>query len=146
MVAAKTKTRGPVTPVDKSLVTADEHARLLKEAKAAIEAERHAAAEEAVRKEYMAQERAKFDPTEEMVQLTIDIPAFDNRILVDGVPHYHGEVVKVTRKAADSLREQMGRMWELEKTSGNPNLSQYKPVKEDSFSALSVGTGSFARV
>ena len=39
MVAAKTKTRGPVAPVDKSLVTADDHARLLKEAKAAIEAD-----------------------------------------------------------------------------------------------------------
>jgi len=34
-------------------------------------------------------------------------------------------------------------MWTHETASGNPNLRDYVPVKEDSFSALSSG---FARV
>lgn len=144
-VAAKKKTRGPVMPVDKSLVTEEARERIRKEAEATIENERRIAAENVLREEMLSEERAKFDPQEEMVRVTIDIPAIENRILVDGVPYYHGEAVEVRRSVAASLREQMGRMWDLEKVSGNPNLSHYKPVKEDSFSALSA-SGGFARV
>jgi hypothetical protein len=145
-VAAKKKVRGPILSVDKTLITEEARERIRKEAEVKISDERRLAAEDALREEMLAEERAKFDPTEEMERVTIDIPAYSDKILIDGVAYYHGEVVPVTRKTAASIREHMGRMWELERTSGNPNISHYKPVKEDSFSALSAGAGNFARV
>src|ERR1019366_3580655 len=95
-----------------------------------IEAEAKVIAERTV-----AAERAKFDPTLEMVELTIDLPANASRLLIDYRPFHHGQIVSVTKAQDGSIQDQMARMWEQEKQAGNPNLRDYKPIKNYDLSA-----------
>jgi hypothetical protein len=139
---AVTKKRGPAP--DLSLLSDADIARLQKKAKDRIDADRKKDAEERHLEELIRQERAKYDPDEELVSVMIDLPAFTSSMLIDGVYYNHGEVVEVTKNVASSLREQMSYCWVHERLSGNPNMREYKPVKEDSMSALAAG--SFGRV
>jgi hypothetical protein len=129
--------------IDVSLLTDADQEKLRKKAQAEVLAARKKEVEEALLARMVQEEKAHYDVAEEEVTVTINIPAFATHLLIDGVPYNHGEVVTITRSMAASLNEQMARMWTHETASGNPNLRDYVPVKEDSFSALSSG---FARV
>ena len=141
---AVTKKRPPAA--DLSLLTEADLARLEKKAADKVTADRKKVAEDRHLDVLLEQERAKYDPELELIDLTIDLPAFSNHLLIDGVYYYHGDQVQVSNVVAASLREQMSYMWTHERVSGNPNMREYKPVKEDSFSAHSVGNPGFARV
>jgi len=87
----------------------------------------------AAEREYAAlaldEERAKFDPDLVMEEIVIDLPANASRLLIDYKSLHHGQIVSVTAAVAASLRDQMARMWEQERLAGNPNLRDYKPIR-----------------
>jgi hypothetical protein len=111
------------------LISEERKEELRIEAEAKVTAERIVAAE----KEYAAlaldEERAKFDPEMEMVEVVIDLPANSSRLLIDYKSLHHGQIVSMTKAAATSVYDQMFRMWEQEKQAGNPNLKDYKPIR-----------------
>ena len=131
--------------VDMSMLTEADYVKVRRAAETKVQEERKKAAETEALADALELERAKYDEELTMVDLTIDLPAFTTNMLIDGVYYSHGDVARVTRAMADSLREQMSRCWEHEHVSGNPNARNYVPVKSDSFSAFGASRG-FARV
>src|ERR1017187_4546171 len=134
---------------DMALVSEARKEELQIEAEAKVIAERTVAAEREFAAIALDAERAKFDPTLEMVELTIDLPANASRLLIDYRSFHHGQIVSVTKAQAGSIQDQMARMWEQEKQAGNPNLRDYKPIKNYNLNAVtgeSHGAPSLMRV
>ena len=111
------------------LVTEDRKEELRIEAKAKVAAERIAAAEREYAAIALDEERAEFDPSLVMEELVIDLPANSSRLLVDYRSMHHGQIVSVSAAQASSFKDQMARMWEQERLAGNPNLRDYKPIR-----------------
>ena len=111
------------------LVTEDRKEELRIEAKAKVAAERIAAAEREYAALALDEERAEFDPSLVMEELVIDLPANSARLLVDYRSMHHGQIVSVSAAQASSFKDQMARMWEQERLAGNPNLRDYKPIR-----------------
>lgn|SRR5208337_3856188 len=117
------------------LLTEERKEELRCEAEAKVIAERTIAAEREYAAIALDEERAKYDPTMVMEEITIDLPANSSRLLVDFRSLHHGQIVSVSAAQASSLRDQMARMWEQEKQAGNPNLKDYKPIKNYNLNA-----------
>jgi len=117
------------------LLTDERKEELRLEAEAKVLAERQLAAEREYAAISLEEERAKFDPAMVMEEVVINLPANSNRLLVDFHSLHHGQIVSVTAAQAVSLRDQMARMWEQEKQAGNPNLKDYKPIKNYNLNA-----------
>jgi len=111
------------------LVTEARKEELRIEAKAKVAAERIAAAEREYAAIALDEERAEFDPALVLEEVVIDLPANSARLLIDYRSLHHGQIVSVTAAQASSLRDQMARMWEQERLAGNPNLRDYKPIR-----------------
>ena len=111
------------------LLTEDRREELRIEAEAKVKAERIMAAEREYAALALDEERAKFDPDLVMEEIVIDLPANASRLLIDYKSLHHGQIVSVTAAVAASLRDQMARMWEQERLAGNPNLRDYKPIR-----------------
>ena len=111
------------------LVTEARKEELRIEAKAKVAAERIAAAEREYAAIALDEERAEFDPALVLEEIVIDLPANSARLLIDYRSLHHGQIVSVTAVQASSLRDQMARMWEQERLAGNPNLRDYKPIR-----------------
>ena len=103
---------------------------------------------------YTKEERARVDPSEQIVTLQIDVPGFASFVMVDGVQYQQGEIREFTAKQAASIRDIMGRAWEHEGTSGSANSGAYRRPKTDydpaggmvSGKGAVVNTRHFARV
>jgi hypothetical protein len=117
------------------LVTDARKEELQIEAQAKVIAERTVAAEREFAAIALDEERAKFDPTLEMVEVVIDLPANSSRLLIDFQSFHHGQIKSVSVAQKASMEDQMARMWEQEKQAGNPNLRDYKPIKNYDLSA-----------
>ena len=98
-----------------SILSNDEVLEVRKEARAKLEKERVAAA----KKELLAKETQRLREEEglvvsnsvgdEMVSITIDLPPYAARILVNGNAYWHGHTYTMPRHVANSLRETMYR-------------------------------------
>jgi hypothetical protein len=111
------------------LLTEDRKEELRIEAEAKVTAERIMLAEREYAALALEEERAKFDPDLVMEEIVINLPANASRLLIDYKSLHHGQIVPVTAAQATSLRDQMARMWEQETLAGNPNLRDYKPIR-----------------
>ena len=120
---------------DMGLISEDRKEELELEAAAKVAAERIANAEREYAAIALDAERAKFDPTLEMTEVVIDLPANSSRLIIDFHSFYHGQIVPVTKAQAGSIQDQMARMWEQEKQAGNPNLKDYKPIRNYNLNA-----------
>jgi hypothetical protein len=114
-------------------------AKLREEVQVEIKKEQAASALKEVRKLIKQQEQHKLAPKQELVMVTIDVPAAADGLLIDGVQYRHGDTVEVPRHMAASMREAMQNAWFAEKLAGNPNMKNYIPPRTSTFSALSVG-------
>ena len=123
------KRRPGVKAPEMGLVTEERKEEHRVEAKAKVAAERIAAAEREYAALALEEERAEFDPDLVMEEVVIDLPANSSRLLIDYKSLHHGQIVSVTAAQATSLRDQMARMWEQERLAGNPNLRDYKPIR-----------------
>ena len=123
------KRKPGVKAPEMGLLSEERKEELRLEAEAKVLAERQLAAEREYAAIALDEERAKFDPALTMEEITIDLPANSNKLMIDFRALHHGQIVSVTSAVAASLRDQMSRMWEQEKQAGNPNLKDYKPIK-----------------
>lgn len=114
---------------DMDLLTEQDLEKVRKNAEAKVAAERHAAALQEAEALALEEERAKFDPSLEMTDVLIELPANASRLLFNFRAYNHGEYAHVTKPLAASMIEQMNHMWAVEKQNGNPNLKDYKPVR-----------------
>jgi hypothetical protein len=121
------------------LLSPTDLAKLREEVQTEIKKEQTASALLEVRKVIKQQEQHKLAPKQELVMLTIDVPAAADGLLIDGVQYLHGTTVEVPKHMAASMREAMQNAWFAEKLAGNPNMKNYIPPRTSTFSALSVG-------
>jgi hypothetical protein len=101
-----------------------------KKARARLDAERKKAALKAVEEAELERLReeegmAAEGTAGEMVTITVDLPEFGNRLVVNSRPYWHGHSYTVPRHVSDSLRETMFRMWRHQETEiEGRNLTQ----------------------
>lgn len=112
---ANEKTKGPQTPkakVDISIVPEKKIEELRAKAKAKVEKDRQAAAEAQLMAQFELEERQQGGLEEEMVDVTIDLAPYSDRIVLDGVVYFQGQTKTVRASVAEVITEIQGRTWE----------------------------------
>ncbi len=103
-------------------VTAKRADELRAKAKATVEKERLAKAEAALLKKYEDEERRSSGIVEPLEQVNLDLPAFCDRITIDGVIFFHGRNYTVPRSQAQVMREIQQNTWEHQaQVDGKPD-------------------------
>jgi hypothetical protein len=129
-------------PVDTSNIAPEKLKKVRDEVAAQIALEREKATLEAYKKELIRQERSKYDPSEELEEVTIELPKFAPYILLGENIYHDGTTVEVTRSVAQSLREIMYNVNLHNRLSRNPRDIDYKTTNQ---SYVSAATG-FTRI
>lgn len=118
-------------------------------ARSRVEAERKAAAIEALEQQETERLRIEEGLTtgigamDEIVSVTIDLPPYADKISVNGPlgsHYYHGKTYDVPRHVAASLAEMMGRMWRHEDQVEGRDLRQTYARKRDT--SINARTGA----
>jgi hypothetical protein len=96
------------------------------------EAQSKTAIEKALDRELLRQRKAAglTDHGDDIIDYRIDCPPFTDRMVIDGVTYYHGEVYTLSRRKVDSMRETLAWGWDGEERAGNPNRKYYRQVAE----------------
>jgi hypothetical protein len=98
-------------PVDTSLLSDEQIAKLKKQAADEVEKERQA---EQMRV-FLASEKSRLqrqeDPDEELIECTLDLPRFADMIRLDDRYYFHGGTYTFTLREYNCVREQVYRMW-----------------------------------
>lgn len=140
--------RRPPRP-NKPLYELDESeiARLNSEAVKRVAEERQKEAAKIYLEDAIEKERAKFDPSLELVEFKVDLPPYARVVIVNGIQYSADMVYTVPRALYLSIADVMARCWEHEKASGSPGLREYTTNSRYGVSASS-GTAfdSLARV
>lgn len=102
-----------------------------------IDAERKKAAAKAVEDEETQRLRVQEGLTtgiglkDEIVGITIDLPEYADKIVINSVPYHHRHTYQVPRHMADSIRETMDRAWKHEdEVKGNSLTSHYGAARQ----------------
>ena len=122
-----------VPPEYEDVLTSEDMAEIKAEAAAELKKEQRKSA----RKEMLARAKADLQreaaalaqqggPRADMVDLTIDLAPYAADIRLDGRPYPHGKQVRVPRKVAAVLAEQMERSWKHQEGLSGANENAYR--------------------
>lgn len=67
--------------------------------------------------------------SDEIVNITIDLPIFCKELLINQVPYHQGRNYSVPRHVADTLRDMMFRAWEHQSTIEGKSKSEFYAQK-----------------
>jgi hypothetical protein len=98
-------------PVDFTLLSAEEKAKLRKQAKESVLADQAKAAKEAYFAQMVREELKALDPEEEEVEFAIDLPMFAKCVMLNGVMYLHGGVYTTSRARFDSIADIVAQAW-----------------------------------
>lgn len=133
--------RPRVNLIDEGVLSEDEKAQLRAEARAAVDAEQKALTREQLLRQYIAEERRKRDPQEEMKYITLDLAGHSDRIMLDGIMYMHGIKYAVPKSKFDTLREIVARGWKHEDEVGGANRDQYQRPRDTHIRNNGYGEG-----
>jgi hypothetical protein len=111
---------------DFSTLTDDEKQLILRKAEDHVVAETKRQQEELFLDVAIRHERRKFKPSEQFIDVLIDLPGHAQRLLIDGVEYSHGYTYRVPMSMARSMWEQMQRCWNHENEIGGANRNWYR--------------------
>lgn len=114
------------TPVDMSLLSAEDMASVQEQAAAQIAKERKEAAKKAALETALAAERAKFDPREEIVSITLDLAEHSAFLMIDGTKYFHGMTYRVKKSLFDVMRAAVASGWDHQAIVDGKNVNQYR--------------------
>ena len=115
-----------IAPSTLESFTVEEIEEIRAEARAAIDAQIKSQRRTELLAAFRREELGKVDPTEEVVDLQVDVPGFAVQgITIDGVQFGQGKMLRVTRRQDASLREIMYRAWQHEIATGRANHKGY---------------------
>jgi hypothetical protein len=98
-------------PIDFTLLSAEEKAKLRQQAKDRVRADQIKAAQKAYFEKMLDEERRALDPEEEEVEFAIDLPLFAKHVMINGVQYMHGGVYTTTRARFDSIADIVAQAW-----------------------------------
>ena len=101
-----------------------------------LEAQKKLAAKELLER-YKEEELSASEPELATTEVLIDVPGYTKYIMVDGRMYNQGEMEKVTKQQADSLRETIQNAWRHERSNGGAHMKEYMAPKQDQVSANS---------
>ena len=88
-----------------------------------VRAELQKAAEDQLFKKLLVEERQKFDPNEEMVEIAINLPKFLDSIKVDNTTIYwHGVTYHLPMRKFLSVRDTIQWAWRQERSTSGENV------------------------
>ena len=108
------KIKGPQKPkatVDISIIGDDRIKILRAQAAKKVELERVKAAEAQLLEQFEKEERQQGGLDEPMVDITIDLAPYADRLMLDGVVYFQGQTKTVRASVADVLNEMMSMTW-----------------------------------
>jgi len=117
-------------------LTEEERIEIEAEILADIEAEQRRLEKEKYRKEATRRMRVERELEEEQVSLLVDLPGHAQKIVLDGVPFYHGHIVEVSQSKAETLLDIMDKAWRHEESVGGANGNAYRKPYEERLSGL----------
>jgi len=128
----------PAEPLDDSLrsipgaelLSPDEIAELREQAAQKAVAERKAQAKKDLRDRFEKEEKHRIDPNEELMSMTIDLPGFADRIMLDGVTYFHGITYRFPKRQYDTVRDLVSQAWRHESETGGANRDAYRRPRE----------------
>lgn len=123
-----------LTKADVDTIPSDVQQKIYARAKKLVDDERAKELEDALYDKFVENERRKGQPAEDMVHVTIDLAPTGSAkgcfLLLDGVRYDHGRTVRVSRKVADVMHEQMERGWKhVAEIEGKQNENEYRREK-----------------
>jgi hypothetical protein len=98
-------------PIDFTLLSAEEKAKLRQQAKDRVRADQIKAAQKAYFDKMLDEERRALDPEEEEVEFAIDLPMFAKHVMINGVQYLHGGVYTTTRARFDTIADIIAQAW-----------------------------------
>jgi hypothetical protein len=98
-------------PVDFTLLSVEEKAKLRQQAKDRVIAEQKKAAQEAFFAKALEYERRALDPEQEEVEFQIDLPRYAKHVMINGVQYLHGGVYITTRDRFDTIADIVANAW-----------------------------------
>lgn len=108
------------------LLNDQERIALQAEAKKKVLEDRKAKAKKELLARAIDEERMALEPEEDLVDCTIDLPGFADRVVIDGVVYFHGATYKFPLKQYRSVTEIIGRAWGHEHEVGGANRDAYR--------------------
>ena len=107
------KTKGPQKRaiVDTTIVGEERIKALRAQAAKKVEAERLKAAEAQLLEQFEKEERQQGGLEEAMVEVTIDLAPYADRITIDGVIYFQGQTKTVRASVAELIREMSANTW-----------------------------------
>ena len=97
--------------VDTSILSQESIDELRLKAMERVEAERIKAAEDQLLEQFVNEERQSNGLDEKIVEITIDLAPYADRLMLDGVIYFQGRTVKVRESVAAVIAEMMHNTW-----------------------------------
>jgi predicted patatin/cPLA2 family phospholipase len=98
-------------PIDFTLLSVEEKAKLRKQAKERVLADQIKAAQKAYFAKMVEEELRALDPEQEEVEFAIDLPMFAKCVMLNGVQYMHGGVYTTSRARFDSIADIVAQAW-----------------------------------
>jgi hypothetical protein len=105
------KPSGPKMVVDTSILAPEKIKELQAKAKANVDKERQRAAEAQLLEEFELEERRANGTLEPLVEVTIDLAPYADRLMIDGKILFNGQTKTVKQSEADVIYEMMQATW-----------------------------------
>lgn len=128
---AKSATPKPLRPkvaADFSLLSDEDKARLKKEARTKVHAERKLDAEEAYLAQVTLEEHRDTGIEEPLVDVMLELPLFADRLVLDGVHYMNGLQYTVPQSRYDVMMEQQQRMWNHQNEIDGKTRDPRRPI------------------
>jgi len=108
------------------LLSDEDIAEIRAKAREQVETDRKKQAKEELKGRFLKEERHRSDPNEELIPLTIDLPGFADRIMIDGTVYMQGVTYRFPRNQYNSVVDQLAQSWKHEAQTGGANRDAYR--------------------
>ena len=128
-------------PVDKSLLSEEDRAALLAEARKSVLEEMSQDARDAYFKDAVATARRERIPAEQFIHVMIDCAPYVPNIMINGMQYFHGYAYDVEQSLAVVLYEQMQRSWHhQDEIDGRRKSDAYRRPQDRRLGPSAAGT------
>lgn len=123
-----------IITLNADLLSAAQKAALRKKARETVTKRRIETAEEAYLDASIKEAELVDKPLEQIEYIMLDLAGHSERLMIDGVFYYHGNMYEVPASRAALMREMVARGWDHELEVGGANRDQYRKPRNTTFS------------
>lgn len=131
-----------VNTVNADLLSDEQKQKLRERARKHVTAKRVETAEDEYFRAAVHEEELVDKPMEQLEYIQLDLAGHSNKIMLDGVQFFHGQIYEVTKSVADTMREIVARGWNHEREIGGANRDHYRAPRNTTFSMKTGAVGN----